>query len=209
MGILGSQFLEPSEEQPLALDRQQWVRNLEWRPLVPDDRDRRRVEQRMSFDPQHGVVGLRHAGRLLLLKSEPHRDRPLQPALRLPVRREFRQLLQWARQVNQVGFAGVVEQAPEGVLGQTELADVDGVLGDRVELRGVAAKPTLMRQRVGNVLDQDLLWVWVQRPNPQAGESANEGVETIHTKSETRLAGPHNSRGGAIRHSGTLRERWG
>src|ERR1017187_1106843 len=26
--------------------------------------------------------------------------------------------------------------------------------------------------------------------------------------SETRLAGPHNSRGGAIRHSGTLRERW-
>src|SRR5450759_4760701 len=69
--------------------------------------------------------------------------------------------LQWARQVNQVGFAGVVEQAPEGVLGQTELADVDGVLGDRIELRGVAPKPALMRQRVGNVLNQDFLWVWV------------------------------------------------
>src|ERR1017187_4608877 len=182
MGILGSQFLEPSEEQPLALDRQQWVRNLEWRPLVPDDRDRRRVEQRMSFDPQHGVVGLRHAGRLLLLKSEPHRDRPLQPALRLPVRREFRQLLQWARQVNQEGFAGVVQQAPEGVLGQTELADVDGVLGDRVELRGVAAKPTLVSEGVGDILDQNVAGIRKQRPKPQAGEGVDEAVEAIHTE---------------------------
>jgi hypothetical protein len=45
MGIPGSQFLEPSEEQPLGLDRQQWVRDLEWRAHVPDDLDRRRVEQ--------------------------------------------------------------------------------------------------------------------------------------------------------------------
>src|ERR1035441_10420334 len=33
------------------------------------------MEQRMSFDPQHGVVGLGHAGRLVLRKSKPHRDR--------------------------------------------------------------------------------------------------------------------------------------
>src|ERR1019366_5001439 len=182
-GISGGQFLEPAEKQPLRLDRQQWVRDLEWRARVPDDLDRHGAEQRISFDPQDGVVGLRHPRRLVWRKSEPHRDRPLYPALRLPVRREFRQQLQRARQINQVGFAGVVEEAPEGVLGQTELADVDGVLGDRVELRCVAAKPTLMRQRVGYVLDQDLLWVWVQRPKPQAGESANEGVETIHTQS--------------------------
>jgi hypothetical protein len=71
--------------------------------------------------------------------------------------REFRQQLQRARQVHQVGLAGVVEQAPKGVLGQTEVADVDGVLGDRIELRGVATKPTLVRQRMGNVLDQDFL----------------------------------------------------
>ena len=81
-----------------------------------------------------------------------------------------------------------MEQALECVLRQTELADVDGVLGDAVELRRMAAKPTLVCQRVGNVLDQDFLWVWVQRPKPQAGESANEAVETIHTVSETRLA---------------------
>ena len=166
---------------------------------------------------------------------------------------------------------------------------------------------------MSNVGNQDFLWVWVQRPEPQAGEGANEAVETIHQEftqnfgvemlngrriralrsstsghgsfrtrllqrssivppeahykahgprvsytgslffnkirrppvrlgrnhverrtrktavcgqrtetppkkvgkllnpymaSETRLAGPHNSRGGAIRHSGTLRERW-
>jgi hypothetical protein len=97
--------------------------------------------------------------------------------------REFRQQLQRARQVNQVGFAGVVEQAPEGVLGQTELADVDGVLGDRVELRGVAAKPALVRQRLGDILNQNLLWVWVERPKPQAGESPDKAVETIHTQS--------------------------
>src|ERR1017187_1620080 len=114
-------------------------------------------------------------------------------ARRLAVRREFRQQLQRARQVNQVGFAGIVEQAPEGVLGQTESADVDGVLGDRIELRCVAAKPTLMRQRVGDVLDQDLGGIWAQRPKPQAGEGANEAVETIHTVSGTRLTAPHNS----------------
>src|ERR1039457_840515 len=81
-------------------------------------------------------------------------------ARRLAVRREFRQQLQRARQVNQVGFAGIVEQAPEGVLGHTESADVDGVLGDRIELRCVAAKPTLVSEGVGNVGNQDFLWVW-------------------------------------------------
>ena len=35
--VLGSQFLEPGEEKPLRLDRQQWVRDLEWRGRVPDD----------------------------------------------------------------------------------------------------------------------------------------------------------------------------
>ena len=40
MGILGTQFFEPSEEQPLRLDRQQWVRDLEWRARVPDNLDR-------------------------------------------------------------------------------------------------------------------------------------------------------------------------
>jgi hypothetical protein len=35
---------------------------------------------------------------------------------------------------------------------------------------------------VGNILDQDFLWVWVQRPKPQAGEGANEAVETIHNE---------------------------
>ena len=54
-----------------------------------------------------------------------------------------------------------MEEAPEGVLGLAELADVDGMLGDRIELRCVAAKPTLVCQRVGYVLDQDFLWVWV------------------------------------------------
>jgi hypothetical protein len=54
-----------------------------------------------------------------------------------------------------------MEQTPECVLGQTELADVDGVLGDAVELRGVAAKPALVRQSVGDVGNQDFLWVWV------------------------------------------------
>src|ERR1035437_3767192 len=95
-----------------------------------------------------------------------------------------------------------MEQTPECVLGQTESADVDGVLGDRVELRCVAAKPTLMRQRMGNVLDQDFLWVWVQRPKLQAGESANEAVETTHTVSGTRLTAPHNFLGesGALQH---------
>ena len=107
----------------------------------------------MSLDPQHFVICLCHAGGLVRWKSEPYRDRPLQPALRLPVHREFRQQLQRAREVNQVGFAGVMEQAPECVLGRTELADVDGVLGDRVELPGVAAKPTLVRQGVGDVLN--------------------------------------------------------
>ena len=71
--------------------------------------------------------------------------------------REFRQQLQRAAQVHEVGLAGVVEQAPEGVLGQIELADVDGVFGDRIELRGVATKPTPVRQRMGNVLDQGFL----------------------------------------------------
>ena len=82
-------------------------------------------------------------------------------ARRLAVRREFRQQLQRARQVNQVGLAGVMQQTPEGVLGQTELADVDGVLGDAVELRGVAAEPTLVCQGVGNILNQDFLGVWI------------------------------------------------
>jgi hypothetical protein len=117
---------------------------------------------------------------LVQRESEPRRDCPLQPAFRVPVRREFRQLLQWARQVNQVGFAGVVEQAPEGVLGQTELADVNGVLGDRVELRGVAAKPALVRQRVGDVGNQDVVGIRKQGPEADAGEGADEAVETIH-----------------------------
>src|ERR1019366_4596009 len=99
---------------------------------------------------------------------------------------------QRAGQVNQVGLAGVVQQAPEGVLGQTELAYVDGMLGDRVELRGVAAKPALVRQRVSNVGNQDVVGIREQRPKADAGESANEAVETIHMKSGTRLAGPHN-----------------
>src|ERR1017187_6246297 len=146
----------------------------------------------MSLDLQHFVICLCHAGGLVRWKSEPYRDRPLQPALRLPVGREFRQQLQRARQVNQVGFAGVVQQTPKRIVGQTELADVDGVLGDRIELRCVAAKPTLMRQRVGDVLDQDLGGIWVQRPEPEAGESADEAVATIHTVSGTRLAGSHN-----------------
>src|ERR1017187_4624220 len=113
-------------------------------------------------------------------------------ARRLAVRREFRQQLQRARQVNQVGLAGVVQQAPESVLGQTELADVDAVLCDRVELRGVAAKPTLVRQGVSDIVNQNLGGIWVQWPKPQAGEGANEAVKPIHTQSETRLAGPHN-----------------
>src|ERR1035437_4961155 len=58
-------------------------------------------------------------------------------------------------------------RTPPGVLGRTELADVDGVLGDAVELRGVSAKPTLVGQGVRNVLDQEFLWVWVQRPEPE------------------------------------------
>jgi hypothetical protein len=33
------------------------------------------------------------------------------------------------------------------------------MFGNRVELRGVAAKPTLMRQGMGDILDQNLLWV--------------------------------------------------
>ena len=86
----------------------------------------------MSLDLQHFVICLCHAGGLVRWKSEPYRDRPLQPALRLPVHREFRQQLQRAREVNQVGFAGVVKQTPEGVLRQTELADVDGVLSARM-----------------------------------------------------------------------------
>ena len=72
------------------------------------------------------------------------------------------------------------------MLGQTESADV-GVFSDRVELPGVAAKPTLVRQCVGDILNQDFLWVWVQRPKPQTGESAHEAVKPIHTQSETRL----------------------
>ena len=74
-GILGAQFQEPGQEQPLGFDWRQWVRDLEWREHVPDDLDRRRAEQRMSFDPQHGVVGLRHAGRLVWWESEPRCDR--------------------------------------------------------------------------------------------------------------------------------------
>jgi hypothetical protein len=67
------------------------------------------------------------------------------------------------------------------------------MLGDRVELRGVAAKPTLMRQGMGDILDQNLGGIWVQWPKPQAGEGANEAVKPIHTVSGTRLAGSHNS----------------
>src|ERR1039458_359470 len=52
-----------------------------------------------------------------------------------------------ARQVNQVGFAGVVQQTPERIPRGTELADVDGMFGNRVELRGVAAKPTLIDRK--------------------------------------------------------------
>ena len=44
---------------------------------------------------------------------------------------------------------------------------------------------------MGDIINQDLLLVWVQRPKPQAGESANEAFETIHTASGTRLAAPH------------------
>src|ERR1017187_4203297 len=85
------------------------------------------------------------------------------------------------------------QQTPEGVLGQTELADVDGVFGDRVELRGVAAKPTLVRQGVSDIVNQNLGGIWVQWPKPQAGEGANEAVKPIHTQSETRLVARHNS----------------
>src|ERR1039458_4818246 len=126
----------------------------------------------MSVDPQHSVIRLRRDGRLVRPQAEPYRDRALYPALRLPVCCEFRQQLQWARQVNQVGFAGVVEEAPEGVLGQTELADVDGVLGDRVELRGVAAKPALMSEGVGNIGNQNVVGIRKQRPKADAGKSA-------------------------------------
>jgi hypothetical protein len=66
----------------------------------------------------------------------------------------------------------------------------------------MAAKPALVRQGVRNVFNQDFVWVWVQRPEPQAGKGANEAVETIHEKSGTRLAGPHNSLGerGPLKH---------
>jgi hypothetical protein len=48
-----------------------------------------------------------------------------------------------------------VEQAPEGVLGQTELADVDGVLGDAVKLPRVTSEPALVSESVGNVGNQN------------------------------------------------------
>src|ERR1017187_1937781 len=85
------------------------------------------------------------------------------------------------------------QQTPEGVLGQTELADVDGVFGDRVELRGVAAKQTLVRQGVSDIVNQNLCGIWHQWPKPKAGEGANEAVKPIHTQSETRLVARHNS----------------
>ena len=88
----------------------------------------------MSLDPQHGVIGLRHAGRLVWRESEPFRDHLLQPALSLAIRREFRQLLQRSWHINQVSFAGVVQQSPERITERTKTADVNGVLGDRVNL---------------------------------------------------------------------------
>jgi hypothetical protein len=56
------------------------------------------------------------------------------------------------------------------------LADVNGVLGDRVELGGVAAKPALVGEGMGDVLDQDFGRVWVQRPETETGESVNAAV---------------------------------
>jgi hypothetical protein len=93
------------------------------------------------------------------------------------------------------------------VLGQTELADVDGVLGDRVELRGVAAKPALVSEGMGNVCNQDVGGIRKEGPEPQAGESANEAVATIHMKSGTRLAGPHNYRLPLLRYDGHIGSR--
>jgi hypothetical protein len=42
---LGAQFLEPGEEKPLRLDRQQWVRDLEWRARGADSLLRHGAEQ--------------------------------------------------------------------------------------------------------------------------------------------------------------------
>ena len=68
------------------------------------------------------------------------------------------------------------------MLGRAQVADVDGVFSDRVESRRMAAKPTLLRQRVGNVGNQDVVGIRKQRPKADAGKGANEAVETIHTE---------------------------
>src|ERR1039458_6561220 len=137
----------------------------------------------MSVDPQHSVIRLRRDGRLVRPQAEPYRDRALYPAFRLPVGREFRQQLQWARQVNQVGLAGVVEQAPECVLGRGALADADGMLGDAVKLPCVTCKPALIAEGVGYILNSDVVGIRKQRPEADAGEGCDRAIG--HTTRKT------------------------
>ena len=44
-GLLGVQFLEPAEKEPLRINRQQWLRDLKWRQRVAVGHRRRGAEQ--------------------------------------------------------------------------------------------------------------------------------------------------------------------
>jgi hypothetical protein len=43
-------------------------------------------------------------------------------------------LLEWRRDIRQVGLGGVMEKSPEGVLGHTQSRYEDRVLGNGVEI---------------------------------------------------------------------------
>jgi hypothetical protein len=125
---------------------------------------------------QDGSVRLGDAAGLFSGKSDAGGDGALQAALRRPVGLKLLKLFQGCRNVTEIGLARVVQQAPQRVLRSAILADADGVLGDAVKLPSVASEAALVRQRVGNVGNQNVSRVRKQRPEADAGEGCYRAI---------------------------------
>ena len=136
-----------------------------------------------DLNSQDGSVRLGDAAWLFGGKSKADGDGALEAALRRPVHLKGGQRLQGRGNVAEIGLAGIVQQTPKCVLRRAMLADADGVLGDAVKLPCVAAKPALVAEGMGYILDSDVSRIRKHRPEADAGEGCDRAIGT-HTIQE-------------------------
>jgi hypothetical protein len=111
---------------------------------------------------------------------EAFEDASLESLLSLAVEAaQFAAVFEWMGEVDEIGLCCVVEEPPESIGGasgslQHEIGNKRGVLCDGVEDAAVPAEATLVRERVGDVGDLDLLEVGVERVDATATDGLNE-----------------------------------